>query len=239
MTSDSISLRTICQKNGLAITDIQLEKLVRYAELLREWNQKINLVSRKDEENIWTNHLLLSVALLFKVEFIAGSRVLDLGTGGGLPGIPLSILRPDMRFVLLDSIQKKITAVSDMIRRLELPNAAAVCSRAEAIHSSPGYVRSFDAVIARAVSGLDNVVSWANPFLKPVKSPVAPLTLASGRIRLIHSAVIAMKGGETQAEVEKTARLFPRARIQSMQLVFDGGEVLANSGKQIIIVENL
>jgi 16S rRNA (guanine527-N7)-methyltransferase len=238
LTNDEIRLRTIAQKNCLPITDIKLEQLSRFASLLREWNHRINLISRKDEENIWTNHLLLSVALLFKVEFLSGARILDLGTGGGLPGIPLSILLPDAQFVLLDSIQKKITAVKSMIERLELSNVTAVCSRAEDMNASPGYASAFDAVIARGVSGLENIVSWANPFLKPRKPVMKPPMTSNGRISLIRPAIIAMKGGEVQAEVDKTLRLFPRTRIQSMDLIFDGGEILANSGKRLIIIEN-
>ena len=77
------------KKINVAITDIQLQKISRYVGLLKEWNKSINLVSRKDVESMWLNHIFLSLSFLFKVEFTPGSRVLDLGTGGGLPGIPL------------------------------------------------------------------------------------------------------------------------------------------------------
>ncbi len=238
MTNDEIWLRTIAQKNSLTITDIQLEKLSSFAGLLKEWNQRINLISRKDEENIWTNHLLLSIAFLFKIEFAAGTRVLDLGTGGGLPGIPLSILLPGVQFVLLDSIQKKIAAVASMVEKLGLSNVKVQCARAEDINTSPGYSRSFDAVIARAVSGLEDIVTWAAPFLKQEASSAALEFPAAGRTKLTRPAIVAMKGGETQSEVEKMMRRFPRAHVHSMEVVFNGSEILANSGKRIIIVEN-
>jgi 16S rRNA (guanine527-N7)-methyltransferase len=172
------------------------------------------------------------------VELLDGTRALDLGTGGGLPGIPLSILLPNVHFVLVDSIQKKITAVKDMIDRLELPNVSVVCSRAEDLNTSPGYSKSFDAVIARAVSGLENIVSWASPFLRRKKSHTMLSFVPGGMLKVSEPAILAMKGGETQAEVAKTLRLFPTVHIHSMELVFNGGEIFANSGKRLIIIEN-
>lgn len=238
MTKDELCLRTVAQKNGLTITDIQLAKLGQYADLLKQWNQLINLVSRKDEANIWPNHILLSIAFLFKFEFRAGSRVLDLGTGGGLPGIPLSIMLEHVHFVLLDSIQKKVNAVKKMVDALDLPNVSVVCSRAEDMGNAPGYNRAFDAVIARAVSGLQNLVTWGAPFLKQ-EEPLPGLTISSnGRTTLTRPVIIAMKGGETEEEMRKTRRLFPTATIHSMDLVFEGGEILHNTGKRLFIIEN-
>jgi 16S rRNA (guanine527-N7)-methyltransferase len=238
LTKDELWLRTIALKNGLTITDIQLKKLSRFVELLKEWNQRINLISRKDEENIWPNHLLLSIAFLFKIELRSGARILDLGTGGGLPGIPLSILLADVDFVLLDSIQKKVAAVKNMVDALELPNASVFCSRAEDVSGMIGYKFAFDAVIARAVSGLENLVAWGTPFLKRQEGLPNLSILPNEKIRLTRPAIIAMKGGETKEEMEKTRRLFPKAQIHSMDLVFKGGEILHNTGKRLIIVEN-
>lgn len=238
MTSDEIWLRLLVQKNQMSITDIQLQRISRFVELLKEWNKSINLVSRKDVDGIWLNHILLSLAFLFKVEFTAGSKILDLGTGGGLPGIPLSIVRNDVTFVLLDSIQKKTKAVENMVATLELPNVSVVCSRAEDLNKAITYQGSFDAVIARAVSGLENLVAWGMPFLKKATAPgSSPST--SNKIVISHApALITMKGGNMEFEIEKSLRRFPGVKIHSVELTFKGSELLQNSDKKLIVVQN-
>ena len=239
MTQNELRLRTLAQKNSLAITDIQLQKLTEYAEQLKDWNQRINLISRRDEENFWTNHLLVSVAVLFKVHLPDGIRVLDLGSGGGLPGIPLSILLPGVQFVLLDSIEKKVRALRSMIEGLGLSNASAVCSRAEDLNRRAPYAHGFDAVIARGVTSLDKLAQWGGPFLKRPTDHRETGSSPGGSARLSLPAILAIKGGDLQEEVKKTQRLFPNAEIRTIDLVFNGSETLGDSGKRILIVENL
>ena len=239
MTNDEIWLYSLAIKNNFTITDIQLQKISRYVELLKKWNKSINLISRKDVEGVWLNHILLSLAFLFKVEFAAGSKVLDLGTGGGLPGIPLSIVRTDVIFVLLDSIRKKTKAVEDMVASLELPNVSVVCSRAEDLNTVDGYQNTFDAVIARAVSGLGDLTDWGMPFLKKKTTPKAS-PAESAKISVSNSPVlITMKGGNTEVEIDKTLRRFPGVKIHSVALTFKGSELLQNSDKKLIVVENI
>ena len=237
MTNDEISLRSLAQKNNLTITDIQLQRISHYVELLKEWNKSINLVSRKDVESLWLNHILLSLSFLFNVEFAAGSKILDLGTGGGLPGIPLSIVRTDVTFILLDSIQKKTKAVQDMVISLGLPNTAVVCSRAEDLNKMKNYHKTFDAVIARGVSGLENLVEWGMPFLKKAAAQNLSSAKSEKMVAANSPALIAMKGGNTEAEIERTARRFPQVKIHSMALTFKGSELLQNSDKKLIVVE--
>ncbi len=210
----------------------------RYVELLKEWNKSINLISRKDVESIWSHHILLSIAFLFKVEFTDSAKILDLGTGGGLPGIPLSIIRMNVSFVLLDSIRKKTMAVEEMVASLKLPNASVICSRAEDLNKLNNYKNAFDAVIARAVSGLENLVAWGIPFLKKAATQTAsPAT--SGKVVVSNSpALITMKGGDTQVEIEKTLRRFPDVKIHSMDMTFNGSELLQNSDRKLIVVQN-
>lgn len=238
MTQDEIRTRALGAKNGLAITDIQLLSLAGYAELLRGWNQKLNLLSRNDEESIWTTHIPLSLAFLFKINFPKGRRVLDLGTGGGLPGIPMAIVLPDVSFVLLDSIQKKIVAVQDMVASLQLRNVSTVCSRAEDLNKKPGYHYSFDAVIARSVSGLENLVSWGMPFLKRQTGLGFQALNSEQKLPLDSPALITMKGGEIETEIARTTRRFPNVHIRSLDLLFKGDETLQNAEKKLIIVEN-
>ena len=238
MTNDEIWLRTLAQRNQLSITDIQLQKISRYVELLKEWNKSINLVSRKDVESIWLHHILLSLSFLFKVEYSHGCRILDLGTGGGLPGIPLGIIRNDVVFVLLDSIRKKTKAVEDMAAALELSNVSVVCARAEDLNKIEPYTESFDAVFARGVSGLENLVAWGMPFLKKTV-PSKPFSPISGKIVLSHMPVlITMKGGDIESEIQTTQRRFPGMKIQVMDLLFNGSELLQNSDKKLVVVQN-
>src|SRR6266849_10544190 len=115
----AVWFRSICQTNHHSVSDEQVDLIVKYVESLLEWNRKINLISRKDEEHIWTRHILGSIAILFHFYFYPGSSLIDIGTGGGLPGIPLAILNRHMDVTLLDSIQKKIRAVSEIVAKLK------------------------------------------------------------------------------------------------------------------------
>jgi len=115
----SLRLSHICRDNGLRLEDRQVDLLRRYVDLLRGWNARVNLISRRDEENIWWSHILHSLSFLFFLQPGQGMRLLDLGTGGGLPGIPLAILRNDLHIVLLDSIRKKTAAVQEMAEQMQ------------------------------------------------------------------------------------------------------------------------
>ena len=239
MTQEELGLYTLAGKNNVSITDIQLSQISRYVALLREWNKSINLVSRKDEENLWTNHILISAAFLFVLDVEDGSRMLDLGTGGGLPGIVLSIMRPGIEFVLMDSMRKKTNAVLDMTKSLGLKNATVVCGRAEELNMKPSFKNGFDAVIARSVARLDLLVEWGAPFLqKPTTAPNGSVN-AGVKLRFQGPAIATMKGGDTVEEEGRTTRRFPASRIRSIALNFPGSEILQNSEKKILIVENV
>lgn len=126
----------------------QLELVGKLKPLYDEWNSKINLISRQDIENFYERHVLYSLSVAHIIQFQKGSRIIDIGTGGGFPGIPLAILFPDVQFTLLDSIGKKIKAVGEIIRELRLSNAHAVQARAE------HYTGKFDFVLGRAVTAV-------------------------------------------------------------------------------------
>src|SRR6185436_15910707 len=149
---DVVGLRSLLRRNNLACGDNELEHLIKYSELLIGWNSKINLISRRDEENIVERHIVLSLAFLFKHSFAPGSAVLDIGTGGGLPGIPLAIVCPECRFTLIDSIQKKMKAVSNIVEELHSKNVTLLTGRAEELAKEEKHRGSFDYVVSRAVS---------------------------------------------------------------------------------------
>lgn len=219
MLNDIPKLNSICRKNHLNLSDLQLQELKDYVQLLLEWNRKINLISRNDIENIWFRHILHSLSILFFVDFESKSRVLDLGTGGGLPGIPLAIARGDLRFTLLDSMKKKMTAVEDMLDRLRLTNVDATVGRAEEIGPKPNFARKYDVVVSRAVAPLNDLIKWSRPFCK------------QGESRLI-----VLKGGDLGEELREARTKSKPKDIAEVHLAFDGSEEIGLEGKKLVLV---
>jgi 16S rRNA (guanine527-N7)-methyltransferase len=148
-------------EKGLLLNNQQQEQLWTYAELLLDWNKKVNLISRKDEDAVLTKHVLHALSLALFHSFKSKERVLDLGTGGGLPGIPLAIAFPDTYFLLIDSIGKKINACSDMIQKLELKNVLAQKSRSDELKNV-----KFDVIVSRQVAAMPELCAWCRPLLK-------------------------------------------------------------------------
>lgn len=231
MTDDELWLHTLCGKNGISITDIQLSRLSAFRTQLLEWNARINLISRKNEENIWRGHIALSLSMMFRVRFRKSMRILDLGTGGGFPGIPLAIMHPDCSFVLLDSTQKKLTAVQAMSEAIGLTNVRTVWGRAEDIQKQKDYTAAFDAVVARSVSNLSNLLEWGLPFLKRTKGE----NITDGAVSIAAPSLITFKGMEIEEEEKEAKRNYPGVALQSVPLVFPGSEVFDNLDKKLII----
>jgi len=229
------TLRTICSRNGLLLSDAQQGLLVRYVEALLEWNAKVNLISRRDQENVWFSHVLHSLALLFYFELPDNARVLDLGTGGGLPGIPVAIARPGIKFVLLDSIKKKTTAVQEIVERLGLTGVSVRTGRAEEIHRGQGEIGTFDIVMARAVASLRDLARWSRPYLKV--SGTNPGLIPEGkRIALTSPALVALKGGDLETEIAE-ARI--KERVKSFRIIpmsFDGALELGLEDKKAVVI---
>lgn len=152
-------------KEELNITDDKIiNKFSQYNELILEQNKKINLISRK-QENIEKN-ILDSVFFLTKHQLKGNENIIDIGTGGGFPGIPLKILYPGLRLTLMDSTHKKINAVNDLIYLMGLNNTNAVWGRAEEKSKEPEFKGNYDIVITLAVSTLGNIYKWCRDFLK-------------------------------------------------------------------------
>lgn len=178
------------------LTGHQVSQFEQLSPLYREWNQKINIISRKDIDNLYLHHILHSLAIAKVVQFLPGAEILDLGTGGGLPGIPLAILFPETHFTLIDGTGKKITVVNAISESLQLKNVTARHQRAEEIR------QKFDFVICRAVTSLEKLMTWALPLLKSRQKHALP------------NGLITLKGGDLKAEIKALPRgsyteLFP------------------------------
>lgn len=143
------------------MTAQQRQQLEDLGTLYRDWNDKINVISRKDIENVYDHHILHALAMLKVLSFKPGSDVLDLGTGGGIPGIPLAIMMPDVAFHLIDGRGKKITVVNEIAAALGLENVVGEHIRAEDIKK-----RRYDFVVARGVTTIDKLLLWTRPLLK-------------------------------------------------------------------------
>ena len=167
-------------------SDVQLKQLGALKELYQEWNTKINVISRKDMDNFYEHHVLHSLAIAAKFEFTKEMQVMDLGCGGGFPGIPLAIFFPGTNFHLVDSINKKIKVVTEISSAIGLNNLTTQHSRAEDIKD-----RKFDAVISRAVAPLKDLWHWSKPLLK--KNKLTGTGIPNG--------LICLKGGDLTQEI--------------------------------------
>ena len=145
------------------LTDLQIEQFQKLDFLYHDWNEKINVISRKDIDALYTKHILHSLGIAKIMKFEPGATVLDVGTGGGFPGIPLAILFPETRFYLIDVIAKKIKVVQGVVDALELKNVKAEQKRAELVKGD------FDFIVSRAVTNMPDFVSWIKDKIKNKK----------------------------------------------------------------------
>ncbi|EKD30680.1 MAG: Ribosomal RNA small subunit methyltransferase G [uncultured bacterium] len=171
------------------LTESQKRKISALYPLYSDWNSKINVISRKDIENLYLHHVLHSMAIAKLIKFPAGSRVLDVGTGGGFPGIPLAILFPDVSFYLCDSTLKKITVVKEVAASLGLENVRAAQVRAEEIDGK------FDFVVSRAVAELKKFLPWVWNIIE------------KGEKGGVKRGVLYLKGGELLDEISEAQAL--------------------------------
>ena len=170
------------------LTERQQQQFRQMYDLYFDWNSRINVVSRKDIDQLYVRHILHSLAVAKVLSFGPGTRVLDVGTGGGFPGIPLAVLFPEAQFTLVDSIGKKIKVVADVAAQLGLSNVTAVHGRAEAVKGL------FDFVVSRAVTEMSSFLPW-------VWNKIAPRGNNS-----LSNGILYLKGGDLDAELEATRK---------------------------------
>jgi len=166
------------------LSETQITQFVRLQELYEDWNSKINVISRKDMDQFYVHHVLHSLGIAKVMAFQPDTKVLDIGTGGGFPGIPLAILFPDTHFHLVDSIGKKISVVKDVAKQLKLSNVEAQQARAEEL------VRKYDFVISRAVTQMVNFYPWVKGKIKKED------------FNEFQNGILYLKGGDVDEEME-------------------------------------
>lgn len=181
------------------LTAIQIEQFEKLDFLYHDWNEKINVISRKDIDALYTKHILHSLGIAKVMKFEPGTFVLDVGTGGGFPGIPLAILFPETRFFLIDIIAKKIKVVQGVVDALELKNVKAEQLRAENVKGD------FDFIVSRAVTNMADFVSWIKTKIKKQQKH----TLKNG--------ILYLKGGDLTEELAA----FPQATEYNLADFFE------------------
>jgi len=181
------------------LTETQLQQFSKLGGLYKKWNAQINVISRKDIDELYTRHVLHSLAIAKVQPFQPNSSVLDIGTGGGFPGIPLAILFPETNFYLVDSIGKKIKVVQEVATALELKNVKAAHLRAEKVKGE------FDFIVSRAVTKMDDFVKWTKG------------KIAKKQQHQLKNGILYLKGGDLTEELSN----FPKATLFNLTDFFD------------------
>jgi 16S rRNA (guanine527-N7)-methyltransferase len=185
-------------------TPAQLNQFEALGALYNEWNSRINVISRKDIGGLYEKHILHSLAIAAVFQFEPGMEILDIGTGGGFPGIPLAIYFPEVKFHLADSIAKKLKVVDAISTALELRNITTQHTRVEDIKN-----RKFDFVVSRAVAPLKELWKWSKPVLR-TKFQIPHPGLQPG--------LMCLKGGDLAAEIHESGT---RPRVMEISEIFD------------------
>jgi len=201
-------------------TPEQLKQFAALESLYKDWNSKINVISRKDIDGLYEKHVLHSLAIAAAFQFEPGMEILDIGTGGGFPGIPLAIYFPDAKFHLADSIAKKLKVVDAITDSLELKNITTQHIRVEEIKN-----RKFDFVVSRAVAPLKDLWKWSKPLIRKgpefrVRSQksIEDAELRTNNPELLSPGLICLKGGDLTNEIDESGT---RPRVMEISELFN------------------
>lgn len=198
------------QKHFPDLSEKQINQLEKIADLYKDWNQKINVVSRKDIDEIYTRHVLHSLAIAKINPFLPETKILDVGTGGGFPGIPLAIVFPECHFTLVDSIGKKIKVVNEVVEGLQLTNVTTINDRVETINNQ------FEFIVSRAVAAMPTFTHW-------VKGKIDSTSRHERR-----NGILYLKGGDlseelapySNVEIFNLEELFSDSFFETKKLVY-------------------
>ena len=204
----------LIQKYFPNLSPVQIENFSRLEELYSTWNNQINVISRKDTENFYERHVLHSLGIAKIMEFKDGSEILDIGTGGGFPGIPLAILFPNCQFTLVDSIGKKIKVVNEVAKALDLKNVQGIHARAESIN------KKFDFIVSRAVTAMPAFLTWVDKKFKKENNNELP------------NGILYLKGGDL---IEEMSTIKKQYRFHDLNKIFE--EVFFET-KKVVYLKN-
>lgn len=182
-----------------SLSETQIKQFAMLKDLYEDWNSKINVVSRKDIDELYTRHVLHSLGIVKVLEFKPGSQIMDVGTGGGFPGIPLAIMHPEVDFYLIDVIAKKIKVVNEVATAIGLKNLKAEQKRAELVKNN------FDFIVSRAVTNMPDFVTWVNDKVKKESK------------HELKNGILYLKGGDLTEELAS----FPNATQYDLSSFFD------------------
>jgi 16S rRNA (guanine527-N7)-methyltransferase len=208
---------TILSANNIVITVEQIEQFKRYEKELLYWNEKINLISRQDEQNILAKHFLHCLSILKYIEFPKKARCLDIGTGGGFPGLPLKIALPEIYMTLSDSIKKKLKTTEMFAKHTGLRNIECKLGRVEDLEKEKKYNKFFDIICSRAVAQTVKLIDWSLPFLKSTRK------------------FIFLKGGDLKNEKKKKKIKYPQLNFTVIEIALLGCDWMKNEEKKIIV----
>ena len=180
------------------LTEKQKKQFADLGALYKEWNDKINVISRKDIDNLYINHVLHSLGIAKVISFLPDAEILDVGTGGGFPGVPLAILFPETNFHLVDSIGKKITVVKEVSQGLGLTNILAEQNRAEQLKGK------YDFIVSRAVTQMQEFYGWIHNKVKKESK------------HSLDNGILYLKGGDLDEEMEKLKRPYSLYDLQAI-----------------------
>lgn len=191
----------LIKKYFTELSNLNLQKLELFCNLILEWNAKINLISRKDADNIVQNHLLPSLAIVKILKLEGSLKILDVGTGGGFPGLPLAICYPDIPFVLLDSIGKKLSVIQNIAKHLDLHNVTTIQTRIES------HKNTYDFVLGRAVTALPRFIPWVRKNIQ------------AGKKANLENGILYLKGGDISEEINALG--IPPTDIYALNTLYD------------------
>jgi 16S rRNA (guanine527-N7)-methyltransferase len=214
---DPIQFWTILSANGIVLDKQQRERIERYASELLIWNKDVNLISRKDEFMIMESHILHSLSILKYVNLDNKYECMDLGSGGGLPGIPLTIASPKINMLLLDSIAKKMKITDMLAKHTGLKNIKSKAERVEVLANDKQYQGKFDFIFARGVARINKIQSWVKPILKD-----------GGKIVLL-------KGGDLKDEIAEAQKHNKSLKVECKDLELIAYDRFVKDEKKILI----